>query len=115
MSWDGRAFSLRLMQMLKLRGLTLGGACSRAGIERGGKYKWLEGNPPRPDMMVRMAAVLGCSPGYLLFRDPAKDVVACEADLMELAADCGQHILRPSVEALERPAGKALQWTGPVP
>ncbi len=109
MSWDGAAFSLRLLQMLNLRGLTLGGACGRAGIERGGKYRWLDGRPPGAELAFRLATALGCDPGWLLFGDAQGCVIASDHDLRELAADCGQHLPDP-------PAPKgALVWKGPVP
>lgn len=107
--FPSQAFSLRLMRVLKLRGLTLGGACIRAGIERGGKYSWLNGRAPRADLAVRLSHVLGCSPGWLLFGDPQQSVIASDRDLRELAHSCGHHL--PDLPGPGRP----LQWTGPVP
>lgn len=110
MTWDGRAFSMRLFRLLKLRGLQLGTACRLAGIERGGKYRWLEGHPPRADMVVRMAAVLHCTPGFLLFGDAEPLAIASEQEL----ADRMLVARVPPPPAL-RMKDDPLVWVGPVP
>lgn len=106
-SWDNGAFSLRLMRMLKLRGMSFGGACVKAGIERGGKYRWLEGTAqPRADTVVRLARVLDCSPGWLLFGDQA-GAIASDQQLSD-------HMLVARIPT-PRMKGEPLIWKGPVP
>lgn len=108
MTWDGAAFSLRLMRMLKLRSLTIGGACARAGIDRGLAYRYLEGNvAPSPRTLVLLAWALGCDPGWLLFGNRQMGVISSDQELSD----------RMLVARIPMPRAKGdpLVWTGPNP
>ena len=109
--WDGRAFSLRLMRMMKLRGLTLCGLCHLAGIERGGKYRWLEGKvAPHAANVVLLAEALQCDPGWLLFGDRQESRIGSDQELSDRML-----VARIPEPPARRMKGDPLVWTGPVP
>lgn len=111
MSWDGRGFSWRLMRMMKLRGLTLSGLCKLAGIERGGKYRWLEGrSAPHAATVVLLAKALHCDPGWLLFGDRPEGRIASDQELSDRML-----VARVTPPPAPRMKGDPLVWTGPVP
>ena len=49
------------------RGLSVTGACRRAGLSSGSKSAWSSGKTPRPDTIVKLARVLDVSPDELMY------------------------------------------------
>ena len=105
MKVDRAAFSLRLMRLLKLRGLSITGLARQLGMNRGQFYRWLNGAQlPAIDVAARVADELGCTPGFLLFGDAPAGAISSEQMLSD-------RLLVARIPAPRGP-GRPISWQG---